>query len=106
MKSSVVVKRNVATDRLFNLPIGLEDDAVNHIRLHRVVERLHVRVVGHRTGAVHALHKAQLLQAFTETKGRKLDAAVSVEDEPGSGTSVMDRTIECGQREVGILVLA
>src|SRR6185369_14540752 len=100
MKSAMVVKRDVATNRLVYLSIGLESDAVDHIRLHRVVERFHVRVVGHRAGAVHALHEAQLLQAFTETKGRKLDAAVGVEDKPRSGVSVVDRTIECRQREI------
>ena len=63
-------------------------------------------IVGHRAGAVHALHETQLLQALAKAEGAELDTAVAMENESGSGSAVVHDAVERGEREIGIFGLA
>ena len=54
---------------------------MNRLRLHRVKEGFHEGIVRDLARTVHALRDVQLGQAFAESIGGILDAAVGVEDQ-------------------------
>src|SRR5215218_10169688 len=74
-----VVVVEVAVERATQLPLIGEDDAARELRLERVEERLHVRVVA---GPTHtrALDEAEPRQVRAEWGAHVLRAAVAVED--------------------------
>src|SRR5262245_52504268 len=73
------------------------------VALHRMEERLHIRVVGDFSRPVHALHETQGGQAIAERVGGVLDAAVAMEDDAGPRLPMADGTVEGRQREAGVL---
>ena len=94
MQPGAVVAPDVAPhDRLEldGLQLGM---AVDRLGLHRMEERFHVRIVGHRLGPVHALHDAAAGQAVAEEVAGVFAAAVGVEDEARGRAPSVDRAAQ------------
>ena len=81
-----------------------EVDPVHDVALHRVEERLHMRVVRDLPRSVHALHKAQGRQPMAEGVCRIRDPPVAVEDDAGARAPVGDGMVERPERQPRILL--
>src|SRR5512141_2344928 len=79
MQSSLVVEPNIAVQSAAQLLLRVEFLAIELFALHRVEERLHVRVVVHLARPVHALQHSESLQLGPKLEVRKLDASVAME---------------------------
>lgn len=85
MKPPLVVKGDLAAQHLSEVLVIDERLAVQLLGFHRVEERLHVRVVVHLAGRVHALQDAELGQTRAVLERGGLDASVAVEHEADRG---------------------
>ena len=65
MHSTAVIKRNIAAQHREHLFILAEFAAMNRLRLHRMEEGLHERIVGHLAPTVHAAHELERLVMFS-----------------------------------------
>ena len=92
MQSTLVVEVDVLSDDLAQLLVIVDDHSVDRVRLHRVIERLHVCVVVH--PLVHALHDSQLGQPIPEDITGILGAAITMEDKPRPWTATMHRPVQ------------
>ena len=82
MHSTAVIKRNIAAQHREHLFILVEFAAMNRLRLHRMEEGLHERIVGYLARTVHALGNIQLRQSRPESIRVILDTPIRMEDQP------------------------
>src|SRR5258706_10899759 len=83
-----------------------EVESMDGVALHRMEERLHVRVVGDLAGSIHALYDAERGQPMAKGIGRVLDPAVAVEDHARVRASMEDGAIERRQRKASVFARA
>src|SRR6185369_3951359 len=102
MQPTLVVEPNVAAQRAMQLLLRIEFLAIELLALHRVEERLHVRVVVHLAGPIHALHHPEALQLAPELEVRELDAAIAVEQHARANAPALGRTPQgfSGERRI------
>lgn len=74
-------------------------ESMHDVGLHRVEERLDVRIVGHFAGTVHALRDAQVGQSLLERSGGVLDASIRMKDQASLGPADAHRAVQ--RREGG-----
>ena len=103
VQAHAVVVRDIASQALCEIWRRHEGEAVDGIALHRVEERLHVRVVGDLPWPVHALHEAERGEPIAKGIGRVLDAAVAVEDDAGARAPIAHGVIERREGEAASL---
>src|SRR6266571_5220445 len=84
MQALVIVIPHVASEREAQVAVRRKPRAVDQLRLQRMKERLHMRVVARSPHARGALPDAQDPEAIAERLGSILAAAVTVEDEAGA----------------------
>src|SRR5690606_7876285 len=94
MQSLVVVEVDVAADRLPEFVVGVEGSVVVHVRLHRLVPGLHMRVVVHATRSIGRLLQAGARQAALEISGQELDPPIAVEQRIASWTACPQRSCQ------------
>src|SRR5260370_3215535 len=82
MQALVIVIPQVAPEREAQLALRREPRAVDELRLQRVKERLHMRVVARGLPARGALPDAQDPEAIAHRLRGILTAPITVEDEP------------------------
>src|SRR6266496_565786 len=102
MQALVIVIPHVAPEREAQLTLRREPHAVDQLRLQRMEERLHMRVVARGRPARGALPDAQDPEAIAERPRGILAAAITVEDEAGAWAAAADGRIEHRPGEVGV----
>ena len=79
MQALVVVEVDVAADCLTKGMVGVEVTVVVHVRLHRLVPGLHVRVVVHVAWTIGRLLQPGARQAALEVARQELDPPIAGE---------------------------
>src|SRR6266702_871422 len=102
MQALVIVIPHVASEREAQVAVRRKPRAVDQLRLQRMKERLHMRVVARSPHARGALPDAQDPEAIAERLGSILAAAVTVEDEAGARAPAADGRIEHHPGEAGV----
>src|SRR5213083_501507 len=102
MQALVIVIPHVAPEREAQLALRREPRAVDQLCLQRMKERLHMRVVARGRPARGALPDAQDPEAIAERSRGILAAAITVEDEAGTGAPAADGRIEHRAGEVSV----
>src|SRR5215831_3809043 len=100
MQSTLVVVANVAADERFEFWLVKQRSTVNHFRLHRMEERLYVRIVVH--VLVHALDNSQLHESFAKGVTGIFDAAIRVKHQAGARSIALNCAIQGTYRQLDI----
>lgn len=87
MQALVVVEVDVAADRFAKRVVAVEGAVVVHVRLHRLVPGLHVRVVVHPARAIGRLLQACAHEAALEVACQELDPPIAVQQRVATRTA-------------------